>query len=93
MGFQALQGPKTGDIYHIGRLLSVNPDTVSLIRFSDPDTITWTRYINMKLSYRSFCIDPNETFIYSIEFSTSTTYTLIHGFHTNDGSIGMSKRI
>ena len=94
IGQQALQGAITGDIYQIGRMQGTNPETTFLVRFSDPDTITWTRYYsNLKLSYRSICIDANESFIYSLEFTSTTTYTFIYSFHTQNGTVAMTKRI
>ena len=94
IGQQALQGAITGDIYQIGRLQGTNPDTTFLIRYSDPSTITWSQYYsNVKLSYRSICIDLNETFIYSLQNIGSTSYTFMYSFHTENGTVGMTKRM
>ena len=93
-GYRALLGQSTGDIYQVGHSFFSGTNASFIIRFSDPNTITWSKfYDNVRFAIRSIWIDPNESVIYSFELSSSRNYAYIYGFHTENGTVAHTKRI
>ena len=93
-GFNVLQGPVTGDVYHIARLQNISPAATMIARVTDMNTFVWTRYYgNYLAALNSICMDSDEKFIYLIMMNTVDSYTQIHSFNTENGYETLAKTI
>ena len=88
-----MHGPVSGDMYQTGYSYNTNPTVSYVFRFSDASTVSWTKFYDFLFAWKSIAMHPNETVIYAIEMSTSTEYTYLYSFHTDNGTVAMSKRM